>query len=97
MGSTIKELVHDLDTYLKLNEDDLVIADRKRIRAIRKKALGGYYHDFLTSTATPKMELVEDLRRSTLLGLADKVVGGHYDDESPSDRRGMAYTNHFDI
>jgi hypothetical protein len=74
MGSTKKELVEDL--WKKPHS-------LKRA-AILKRAEAGHYHDFDTMLAAPKMALVEDLRAAGFGDLADKTIGGAYDDERPT-------------
>ncbi len=75
MGSTLKELVVDLESKPAHVHRDLMI----------KRAKAGYYHDFLTPAATPKMMLVQDMSMLGFDDIAAKVRSGEYDDEAPCD------------
>jgi len=74
MGTTKKELVEDLwkKPY-----------SLKRAY-IEQRAKAGVYHDFDSELATPKIQLVADLQAAGFVDLAQKVVDGAYDDESPT-------------
>ena len=47
--------------------------------AIIKQAKKGFYHDFETPIALPKMQLFKDLTNAGFLDLADEVKNGRYD------------------
>jgi hypothetical protein len=74
MGSTKKELVDDLRKKPWSLKREYVL----------KRALKGVYHDFDTELATPKLQLVADLRQAGFEDLADRTIAGEYDDERPS-------------
>ncbi len=78
MGSTKKELVQDLENTEIGNEQ------HSKVRAIIEKAESGYYHDFDTPIATPKMQLHTDLLDAGLVEIDKKMQNGDYDDESPT-------------
>lgn len=83
MANTHITLVNELKNFI-LNETP----NMKMITAIdeiAEKARKGYYHDFATPIATPKIELVNDLRAAGLEAFAQRVIDGYYDDESPKD------------
>jgi hypothetical protein len=67
-----QRLIKDLDAA-RTKENTQAI-DRIVARA-RTEA----YHDFLSSSATPIMELVTDLRAAGLNNLVDKAKDGDYD------------------
>ena len=46
-----------------------------------KNALLGRYHDFKSTLATPKVQLVADLKRYGFDDLARRAMRGEYDDE----------------
>lgn len=74
MGTTKKELVEDL--WKK---------PYSLTRAtIEQRAKRGDYHDYDSDLATPKMELVRDLRAAGFDDLAEKTIDGAYDDEHPT-------------
>lgn len=73
-GSTKKELVEDLLKKPVTEARSILIRD----------ARDGYYHDFDSALATPKIALEADLRRAGYDDLAAKVRDGAYDDEEPS-------------
>lgn len=74
MGSTKKELVEDLWRKPYSLKRAQIERDAKR----------GRYHDFETELATPKVQLVADLRAAGFEDLAQKAIDGAYDDERPS-------------
>lgn len=85
MGNTTVDLVKDLEE--KLNSEffsDTKI--RNSIKTVITRAKMGYYHDFASPDATPKMNLRRILLILNLGDLAQKVINGEYDDESPSDK-----------
>jgi hypothetical protein len=74
LGTTKKELLEDLwDKPYSLRRAE-----------IERRAKRGDYHDFDTTLAAPKMELVKDLRSAGFDDLVQKVLDGAYDDESPT-------------
>lgn len=74
MGSTKKELLEDLWKKPHSLARMEIITRAKR----------GYYHDFDTTIATPKVQLVADLNAAGFDDLAQKAMDGDYDDEHPS-------------
>ena len=74
MGTTLKELVSDLQAKPKSTERDYLII----------LARSGYYHDFQTELAAPKIQLAVDLMKVGYPDLAEKVKQGAYDDEVPT-------------
>lgn len=84
MGSTTEDLIEDLEKELKYSV--LITEEQKaKIPAIIQKAKEGYYHDFQTPIATPKIQLHQDLLDAGLENLDKKMQNGDYDDESPSE------------
>lgn len=55
----------------------------KDLEEIIWNADNGEYHDFESSQATPKMNLVRDLRKIGFEDLARKVIQGDYDEPMP--------------
>lgn len=88
MGSTKVEFVADLTAaavplrYLDLKAEVL------------KRAQRGYYHDYETSIATPKIALDRDLREMGLIDLADKVRNGDYDEPWPGGKAKSRLLDH---
>ena len=78
MGSTKIELVQDLENTAIGNEQ------HSKVRAIIEKAESGYYHDFDTPIATPKIQLHTDLLDAGLVEIDKKMQDGDYDDELPT-------------
>lgn len=74
MGNTKVELVQDLENTTPTLERDEII----------QKARAGYYHDFESPYATPKMQLHMDLLAAGLKDIDQQMQNGDYDDESPS-------------
>jgi len=74
MGDTKTDLVRDL-------RSKPYSVDRAKMEC---RALDGYYHDFDTQLAYPKVQLVQDLRQLGFEDLAQKTIEGHYDDEHPT-------------
>lgn len=74
-GDTKTTLVADLMTKPDEYMRDLLI----------KRARAGYYHDFETPLAMPKVTLVKHLEHANYLDLAQKVKDGAYDHEPPTD------------
>lgn len=81
MGSTLIDLPADLRAK-KTGEK----AVDSMLEMMARRAEAGYYHDFLTGLATPKMVLNENLNNMYLEDLAQKVIDGAYDDEAPEDK-----------
>jgi len=82
MGNTKVDLVRDLK--VKMVEE---YYSEEKVEAIDKmisRAQRGYYHDFETELAAPKMQLHKDLLSLGLDELDKKMQQGAYDDESPS-------------
>ena len=78
MGSTKIELVDDLNKSIISNEMF------PKVKEIIEKARRGYYHDFDTPIATPKIQLHLDLLDAGLTEIDKKMQNGDYDDESPT-------------
>ena len=81
MSDTRKELV----TILKqafVSESD--IGKKRTIQTIITRAEMGYYHDFKSTIAFPKMQLVRDLEIVGLFDISNKVKNGEFD-ESPDE------------
>jgi len=74
MGTTKKDLLEDLwrKPYSLARTTILRRAER------------GYYHDFDSPLATPKVQLVTELRAAGFEDLAQKTIDGAYDDEQPT-------------
>lgn len=83
MGSTHKDLVVRLNTYKLPHYSE---QSKRIVRYIIAKAKQGHYHDFASKLATPKMQLVTDLRQAGLEDIAKDVMNGLYDSESPEDK-----------
>jgi hypothetical protein len=60
-------------------------SDYEKLLVVIKNAKIGNYHNFLSSFATPKIELARDLFDCGLLNTMQDVMDGVYDDESPDD------------
>jgi hypothetical protein len=71
MGGTKTTLIADLLRKPPSLKRDGIIARAKQ----------GYYHDYETSLATPKMTLYAELREAGFRDLAVKARDGDYDDE----------------
>lgn len=78
MGNTKTDLVRDLENSVISNEM------HPKVRAIIEKAKDGFYHDFDTLIATPKMQLHLDLLDAGLNQIDQKMQNGDYDDEEPT-------------
>lgn len=52
---------------------------RTKYTKIIDRCRDGSYHDFASELATPKMEMVNDLRDAHLNHDAQNVIDGHYD------------------
>jgi hypothetical protein len=76
MGSTKKELVDDL-----LRKPYSLERDR-----ILQEAYAGGYHDFDSELATPKVQLVQDLRGAGFEDLAQRTIDGAYDEEPTAEQ-----------
>ena len=71
MGNTIKHLIEDIELVEQqmkivqskkgMDYDFFDAAEQFEIDNIKDLAAEGYYHDFITPVATPKMELVKDM------------------------------------
>ncbi len=82
MANTKIELVAELEKIVSQREA-IGVTDNSKIKAIISKAKAGYYHDFETEIATPKVQLVSDLREVKLKlcdDIALKVINGEYDE-----------------
>ncbi len=79
MGNTKVGLVKDLENALALAKGISSDAE-KNLLILIDRAKKGYYHDFESPLATPKIELVADLRANGLSILAQKVIDGDYDE-----------------
>lgn len=73
MGNTKTDLVRDLENSVISNEM------LPKLNAIIKKAKEGFYHDFDTPIATPKMQLHFDLLDAGLTQIDHKMQNGDYD------------------
>lgn len=82
MGNTKVDLVKDLQPYLKKFENQSV--KKKKLFALMERAQQGYYHDFDTPLAAPKMQLHQDLLELGLTVQDRKMQNGDYDDETPT-------------
>lgn len=72
------ELVKILEE--KLKDESLDDKQKGMIMAIQMNAQRGFYHDFESPVAFPKMRLVDDLNSAGLWGLADDVKEGLFDE-----------------
>lgn len=59
--------------------DRLESLDPERYALIIERCRNGEYHDFKSSMATPKMQMVSDLRDQDRNDIAQKVINGEYD------------------
>lgn len=66
-------------TKTVLINDLLAEKQTPMVEYIISKAKQGYYHDFETPIATPKIQLSEDLSKAGLNHLKAKVIRGDYD------------------
>ena len=78
MASTTKELAEKLQE-IWVTETDAV--KRDDLKTMIEKAQAGYYHDFKSPIAFPKMKLTKDLYRLDLQTLAQEVQEGLYDED----------------
>jgi len=78
MGNTKIDLVKDLESAV-IGEEQLL-----KVKTIIKNAKDGYYHDFDTLIATPKIQLHFDLLDAGLVEIDKKMQNGDYDDEYPT-------------
>ncbi|MBI4009140.1 hypothetical protein HY357_02815 [Candidatus Roizmanbacteria bacterium] len=80
MASTKIELVEVLDEFL--SKDDPVVSniDHIKVQAIIVKAQGGYYHDFESKVAFPKMTLIKELQEAGLFEIAERTAQGEFDE-----------------
>lgn len=74
-GDTKTTLVRDLE-----GKPESVLRDR-----LIARAKAGYFHDFETPLATPKVTLVKELTNLGYDDLAQKVKDGAYDHEPPTE------------
>ena len=65
-----EELAQKLEKMSKHNQ---------KFNAIIYRCRTGAYHDFLSNLATPKMQMVTDLRAAGLEDDAQAVINGEYD------------------
>lgn len=82
MGNTKVDLVADLEEVLD-TRDMTQVRYQKTLKIIAK-AKKGYYHDFDTPLASPKIQLHIDLLDVNLPDIDQKMQNGDYDDESPT-------------
>lgn len=75
--STKKELVQELFKIIKADGGH---PQAYLIGNIAAQAQKGYYHDFESPLATPKIQLVSDLRGVGLQDLAKRVIDGEFDE-----------------
>ena len=71
---TTTVLIEDL---VKIQEKDESV---DFVDKIIKRAISGYYHDFKSDLAYPKVQLTIDLQALGLGDLAEKCQAGDYDD-----------------
>ncbi len=82
MANTKTELVAELEKIVSQREA-IGVTDNSKIKAIISKAKQGVYHDFETPLATPKVQLVSDLKEIKLKlmdDIAERVVHGEFDE-----------------
>lgn len=78
MKGTKTLLVTDLKEALKRR--NLTPFQREKIEQMIEWAKEGYYHDFESELATPKMQLHIDLSEVGLTAIDKKMIKGDYDD-----------------
>jgi hypothetical protein len=78
-----------MGTMDKLVEDLLRKPQNSLRDELVKRALLGAYHDFKARSATPKVDLVNDLTRFDYRDLARKAMRGEYDDDPGVDDHAM--------
>jgi hypothetical protein len=76
MASTDVELVEELKKHERTNPVE--------IRLIIQKAKKGHYHDLKSNMVLPKIALIRELRSVNLTALADRVIGGEFDERFPA-------------
>lgn len=59
--------------------DHLESYDSERYAVIIERCRSGQYDDFMSDFATPKMQMVSDLRDQDRNDIAQKVINGEYD------------------
>lgn len=59
--------------------DDLEVRDSVKYEKIIKRCRNGYYHDFATKVASPKMEMHHDLLEVGLTDVDDRMQDGEFD------------------
>ena len=82
MANTKIELVKELENIVSQREA-IGVTDNSKIKVIIEKAKKGVYHDFETPLATPKVQLVSDLKEVKLKltdDIAQRVVHGEFDE-----------------
>lgn len=82
MANTKVELVEELEKIVSQREA-IGVTDNSKIKAVISKAKAGHYHDFETEIATPKVQLVSDLKEIKLKltdDIAQRVVHGEFDE-----------------
>lgn len=60
--------------------DELEKLKRSDVGLVISRAREGFYHDFESPIATPKVQLVRDLRSVGLEELARRVMNGDFDE-----------------
>ena len=80
MGNTKVDLIKDLEPYLKKFGGE----KKQNLINLMERAYNGYYHDFDSELATPKLQLIHDLDMLGLTVQKKKVMNGDYDDKSPT-------------
>jgi len=83
MGNTKKDLLNDLQPYLKKFSG----SRKERLFELMERAKDGYYHDFDSPLSMPKYQLNQDLLMLGLTVQAKKVREGEYDDEEPTEEQ----------
>lgn len=83
MGNTTKTLVEDLKKKIEAGIENK--HKHNAVHILITLAEKGDFHDFATDRAMPKNELRNILLNLDYNDLAQKVVDGEYDDESPED------------
>lgn len=69
-----------LAVALEDERDNLMSSQRKReYDVIIRRCRDGSYHDFKSELATPKMQMIADLREAGLDQEAQRVMNGDYD------------------
>lgn len=69
------------DAHLKLFAlaNELEAKDPKKYKKIIERCRKGYYHDFATKVAMPKMEMHQDLLEVGLADIDERMQDGEFD------------------